>query len=137
MEQDVKLTESQMNYFFDKFEEWMFARSQKRKSSRVSGELTGKVVVGKQKPHKRKSFMDVEPLQDELLSRKEVAVMLKISMTTLYHWTKNGLLKSYKIGNRVLYKRSEVESAVFEPANLKLGDIGKMKLKDLTMDGSQ
>jgi excisionase family DNA binding protein len=45
-------------------------------------------------------------------SRKEVARMLQISLPTLNDWTKLGWLKSYKIGNRVLYKREEVEEAV-------------------------
>lgn len=44
----------------------------------------------------------------ELLNREEVCKMLSINKTTLWKYTKMGKLKSYGIGNRVLYKRNEV-----------------------------
>ena len=47
-----------------------------------------------------------------LLSRQEVATLLKITLPTLHDWTKLGWLQSYKIGNRVLYKSEEVEEAL-------------------------
>lgn len=46
--------------------------------------------------------------QEELLTRDEAAKLLKINITTLYHWTRKGKLPSYGIGYRVYYKRSEV-----------------------------
>ena len=51
---------------------------------------------------------------DEFLSRKEVCRLLKISMATLHYYTKDGILNSYKIGGRVLYKTLEVQQAVTE-----------------------
>lgn len=50
--------------------------------------------------------------QSTLLSRQEVATLLKITLPTLHDWTKLGWLQSYKIGNRVLYKLEEVEEAL-------------------------
>lgn len=50
--------------------------------------------------------------EDELLSREEVCSLLKISKTTLNTHTRKCDLKSYSIGNRILYKRSEVLAAV-------------------------
>ena len=47
--------------------------------------------------------------QSEYISRKEVAQLLKVTLPTLHEYTKLGWLQSYKIGNRVLYKREEVE----------------------------
>jgi excisionase family DNA binding protein len=47
-----------------------------------------------------------------LLSRFEVAKLLKISLPTLNQWSKHGLLNSYKIGHRVLYKQDEIEIAL-------------------------
>jgi hypothetical protein len=44
----------------------------------------------------------------ELLSRKEVADKLKISLVTLNDWTKKGIVNSYSIGGRILYKASEI-----------------------------
>ena len=46
------------------------------------------------------------------LSRREVAEMLQIDLSTLYHWTKKGKLIAYSIGNRIYYKREEVEAAL-------------------------
>lgn len=50
--------------------------------------------------------------QSNLISRKEVSKLLKISLPTLHDWTKSGLLQSYRIGSRILYKLSEVEQSI-------------------------
>lgn len=55
----------------------------------------------------------------EYLSRKEVAKLLKISLTTLNDWSKQGIVQSYRIGNRVLYKRNEIESSISKVKNIK------------------
>ncbi|MCU7593095.1 helix-turn-helix domain-containing protein [Riemerella anatipestifer] len=44
----------------------------------------------------------------DLMSKKEVAKMLRVSLMTINNWTKQGLLTSYRIGNRVMYKKDEV-----------------------------
>lgn len=46
--------------------------------------------------------------EDIYLTRKETAEFLKVSMQGLYHWTKKGILNSYRIGNRVYYKKNEL-----------------------------
>lgn len=48
----------------------------------------------------------------EYLTRSEVAEMLKCDLSTIHNWTKKGKLIPYGVGNRVYYKRSEVESAI-------------------------
>lgn len=45
------------------------------------------------------------------MTRKEVASLLRITLPTLHDWTKEGLIKSHKIGNRVLYKLDEIYEA--------------------------
>jgi len=50
----------------------------------------------------------------EYITRKEVAKLLKVCLPTLHDWTKLGWLQSYKMGNRVLYKRHEVEAALHQ-----------------------
>ena len=50
--------------------------------------------------------------QVELLTRKEVAEMLRISLPTLHQWTKVGKLKGYKKSGRVYFKRNEVINAL-------------------------
>lgn len=48
----------------------------------------------------------------EYLTRNEVKELLKIDLSSVHNWTKKGKLKSYGIGNRVYYKRSEVEASI-------------------------
>jgi excisionase family DNA binding protein len=48
----------------------------------------------------------------KFISRKETAAILHISLPTLSDLTKDGTLKSYRIGKRVLYKPDEVAEAV-------------------------
>jgi len=50
----------------------------------------------------------------EYLTRTEVSEMLKCDISTIHNWTKKGKLIPYGIGNRVYYKRLEVE-AVLKP----------------------
>lgn len=51
-----------------------------------------------------------EPQQ--LLTREQTAHLLHIDLSTLWQWTKRGKLKSYGIGNRVYYKRTEIDEAL-------------------------
>ncbi|WP_172917906.1 helix-turn-helix domain-containing protein [Capnocytophaga canis] len=63
----------------------------------------------------KKHFQPKEPT--EYLTRREVANLLGVNLTTLNNWTRKGILKSYGIGGRVYYKRHEVENAVIELKN--------------------
>lgn len=51
------------------------------------------------------------------LTRNQVAEMLSISLTTLWRYTKKGIVSSYQIGNRVLYDQKEVQFAVIKLNN--------------------
>lgn len=55
---------------------------------------------------------DLKPVnkadQEELLTRKEAANMLKITYPTLNNWTKVGILKPHYKGRRLYYKKSEI-----------------------------
>jgi len=46
------------------------------------------------------------------LTRKEVAKMLHVDLSTIHNWTKAKKLKAYSIGNRVYFKRKEVEQSI-------------------------
>lgn len=48
----------------------------------------------------------------KLLSRKDTAKLLCISLPTLHDWTKTGIVKAHRIGNRILYKLEEVNDAL-------------------------
>ncbi len=54
----------------------------------------------------------VPKLPPEYLTRAELAEILKCDLSTIHNWTKKGKLKPYGIGNRVYYKRNEVESSL-------------------------
>lgn len=47
-----------------------------------------------------------------LITRKEVADYLKVSVQSVINYTNRGLLASYKIGRRVLYNEAEVIAAI-------------------------
>lgn len=53
--------------------------------------------------------VETSPKADKLLTRNETASLFGISLVTLNKWSKLGILKSYKIGGKVLYKQSELE----------------------------
>lgn len=48
----------------------------------------------------------------ELLTRKEVGNIFKISLVTVDKWAAIALLKSYRIGTRVFFKRHEIDAAL-------------------------
>ena len=54
--------------------------------------------------------------ENEFITRDEVCALLNFNKTSLWKHTKSGRLKSYGIGNRVLYKKCEVLEAV-KPIN--------------------
>ncbi len=54
--------------------------------------------------------------ENEFISIEETCELLHLNKTSIWKHTKSGKLKSYGIGNRVLYKRSEVLEAV-KPLN--------------------
>lgn len=49
---------------------------------------------------------------EEYLTREEVGKLIKLSPPTLNLYTQKGLIKAYKIGKRVLYKRAEIDEAL-------------------------
>ena len=48
----------------------------------------------------------------ELLTRKETAKLLGVSLPTIQDWTKTGKITGYRIASRIRYKRSEVENSL-------------------------
>lgn len=45
---------------------------------------------------------------DIYMTRNETAEFLKISLSTLWHWTNKGVLNSYGISNRRYYNKKEI-----------------------------
>lgn len=47
-----------------------------------------------------------------VLTRKQTAELLSISLVTLRNWTAQGLLPSYQLGGRIYYKQKEIIAAL-------------------------
>lgn len=48
----------------------------------------------------------------EYLNRNEVAKLLKVNVSTIFNWQKKGILNRYAIGNKILFKRQEIEDCL-------------------------
>jgi len=57
-----------------------------------------------------KDFQPKEPT--EYLTRSEVCELLQIDLSTLHRWRKDGTLTAYGVGNRVYFKRSEIDEYI-------------------------
>jgi excisionase family DNA binding protein len=57
-----------------------------------------------------KDFQPKEPT--EYLTRSEVCKLLQIDLSTLHRWRKDGTLTAYGVGNRVYFKRSEIDQYI-------------------------
>jgi excisionase family DNA binding protein len=55
----------------------------------------------------------------ELITRKETAKILGISLPTLNDWTKNGTIPAQRIGTRVRYNRANVYASLKNIETLK------------------
>lgn len=51
---------------------------------------------------------------DEYLTRQEVSKLFKINISTVDNWTKQGKLSALYIGNRVIFKKSLLETSLIE-----------------------
>ncbi len=58
----------------------------------------------------------------EYLTRNELAEMLKCDLSTIHNWCKKGKLHPYGIGNRVYFKRADLESLLIPIGKIKEGE---------------
>lgn len=49
---------------------------------------------------------------ERLLTRKEAAQLLRVSLPTLNQWAKSGILRPKRIGSRVLYGSADIATAL-------------------------
>ena len=50
--------------------------------------------------------------QDKILTRQETADYLGISLSTLYRWTQQGIIKAYGISDKTYYKMNDIHNAM-------------------------
>ncbi|WP_299154796.1 helix-turn-helix domain-containing protein [uncultured Christiangramia sp.] len=58
----------------------------------------------------KQNFQPKQP--EDLLTRDEVAKLLKIDLSSVHNWSKKGILKRYAIGGRIYFKRSEIDESL-------------------------
>lgn len=75
-------------------------------------ELTQTIIDGfEQKLNKlEKNFQPKEP--NEWITTKQVCELLSVSHVTVSDWSKKKVLSPYRIGNRIRFRRLEVEKAL-------------------------
>jgi len=57
--------------------------------------------------------MNFEPKKPtEFLTRNEVAELLKVDLSTIHNWCKQNKLTPFGIGNRIYFKRSDIENTL-------------------------
>ena len=67
-------------------------------------------------------FIFVEWMQEELnkrtkkqevyLSRTKTALMLGVTLSTLWRWDKENYLKPVRVGSKVLYRESDIQNVI-------------------------
>lgn len=49
---------------------------------------------------------------EELMTRDEVSKFLKVNLSTLHNWSKQGKLVPFGLSGRIYYKRSDIMKAI-------------------------
>ena len=62
-----------------------------------------------------KHFQSKEP--SKFLTRKEVAELLSVNLSSVHNMTVKGVLQKHQISGRVLYLRAEVEDSIIKLKN--------------------
>ena len=83
-------------------------------------QITNNVLTGI--PAILKESRETDLHAKEWLSSKETETLLKICSVTRCNWSRSGILKSYKIVNRIRYRKDEVLEALLERETVKIID---------------
>ena len=81
----------------------------------VLAERVSELVMQKMSCHEspRPASQAGEPASEEgYLPKKEVMERFGVSSSTLWHWSKDGYLVPVKLGNKVLYRASDIEEVL-------------------------
>ena len=58
---------------------------------------------------------DLHPKPSEkYITRKEAAKLFKVSLPTISEWSKNGILRPYRLGKFIRFKRTELDQALIQ-----------------------
>ncbi|MFV8226894.1 helix-turn-helix domain-containing protein [Christiangramia aquimixticola] len=77
-------------------------------------ELKKELLEGISKELKRLS-KDFRPKEPTIwITRKEASELLGVSLVTIHTWGKEGIITKYKIGNRIRFRRSDLEKILLD-----------------------
>lgn len=80
----------------------------------TTNDLTNLIKEGfKSELMELKKTLNPESLESPHLTRRETANFFGVSLNCLNDWTKKGILKAYKVGQRTYFKRSELLQVMF------------------------
>lgn len=80
----------------------------------TTNDLTNLIKEGiKSELTELKKTLNPESLESPHLTRRETAKFFGVSLNCLNDWTNKGILKSYKVGQRAYFKRSELMQVMF------------------------
>ena len=51
-------------------------------------------------------------VQKQFLTRKEAALILGVTITTLHNWSKSGVVPCHKVGTRIRYRFNDLQNAL-------------------------
>lgn len=74
----------------------------------LSNHISNAVEAKFKELQEAKALLKKSEEQEDLMSVEETLTFLKCSKQALWNWRKNGILPSYRLGNRVYYKRSDI-----------------------------
>lgn len=75
-------------------------------------EITSSILTGMAAILKESRDQDLQA--KEYLTTKETETILKVSPVTRWNWTNSGILKAYKVGSRLRYRKDEVLQALLK-----------------------
>lgn len=59
-----------------------------------------------------KTFLKPVTNKEKYLTRKEASEKLRVSLVTMWDYSRTGKLRTFRFGKRVLYLESDIENAV-------------------------
>ena len=71
-------------------------------------------LIGKSLEEVIKNNSQNNPPDQELLTREEACMLLKVDLSTLWRWTNKGTVTAYGIGSRRFYKKEELMSSLIK-----------------------
>lgn len=80
----------------------------------VAGQLTYANAVSYGKNSSAINLSLPEKKEEAYLTRQQTADFLQISLPTLHQYTKDSFITSFRIGNKIRYKQSDIEKAMKE-----------------------